>query len=107
MSMQRTFDDECGSTHASAYHKITNLRNTRDAESMVISVSIFKDAQAKTDDKVPVGSFACRVKGTDYTTYFGNAAVELVDKSEVVKAYEYLKAATAEYDGTEGTVTDV
>jgi len=107
MSMQRSFEADTGVTHASAYHKVTDLRHSRQAEHMLVGVTIWADATAKTNNKAAVGAFSCRVRGDDYDTYFSNAAIEAADKSAVVKAYEYLKAETEEYDGTQGTVTDV
>jgi len=98
MSLQKSYEAATGITHASAYHKIITMGNNRVGGRMSVKVDIFADAQAKTDGKVPVGSYLFSIRTTDYDTYFANSVVDTEDQNTVERAYAYLKTLD-EYSG--------
>jgi len=91
MSLQLSYEAGTGATHASAYHKITNLSLRRQGDCTLIHVTIFKDAAAMAANKSPVGNASYRVVGDDYATYYANAVLDTVGQNVVERSYEYLK----------------
>jgi hypothetical protein len=98
MALQISHEAPTGVTHASAYHRITRMNNNRYTSKMRITVSIYANAQARTDAKKRVNRKNYLIETTEYTTYFGNTALDVLNQNTVERCYEYLKAQ-AEYTG--------
>ena len=98
MALQISFDDQFGSTHASAYFRILGV-DVRNADSFAsIYVATYVDAAARTDDKAPLQKKPHQVVDDIFTTYFAVEALDVVDQNPIERGYEYLKTLD-EFDG--------
>ena len=98
MALQKSFDDAHGSTHASAYHRVTSLHLDIEHKIAEWSVNTYKDSQARADGKVPVNVKTFMLTDTDYDTYFAPSVLDVVDQNPQERVYVYLKTLD-EYDG--------
>ena len=98
MALQLSYEAQTGVTHASAYWRILTLVHDRLRSRVTINVAIYADAQARIDDKIPVGGDNQIIEDTDYTTYFDDEVLDLEDQNPTERAYTYLKTLAA-YDG--------
>jgi len=91
MALQLSYEAPTGVTHATAYHRITGIRMDRTNQRVLIQVEIYKDKQARDDGKAPVGGDSQSVRDTDFTTYFDDEVLDVVDQNPTERAYVYLK----------------
>ena len=98
MALQMSFDDDFGSTHASAYHRISSLTLLPDPKIASMEMEIYVDAAARAAAKTPLLKRHYVIEGNDFDTYFAPAVLDVVDQNPQERAYEFLKTLD-EYDG--------
>ena len=91
MALQLTFDDQYGSTHASAYHRVVLIKLDIDNRTADVKVSTYIDAAARSADKKPVGEFHYRYTDTDFDTLFDDTNMNPLDKNPTKNVYDELK----------------
>ena len=98
MALQLSFDDQFGSTHASAYHRILMLHMDVDVRIAEWVVGIYKDAAARADGKMVLTKRAYALRGDDFDTYLAPDVLDIEDQNPQERLYVYLKTLD-EYDG--------
>ena len=91
MALQLSYDDEFGNSNATAYHRITSVLLYVAQDRAKVEVSTFKDSTASGDGSRALRTMVHTVVGSDFTTYFAPAVLDVVDQNPQERAYEYLK----------------
>jgi len=92
MALQKSYEDETGTTHASAYAKIAGIEMGTTDRVANVRVCIYKDAAARAADKKPVRVMRYQYQGDDYDALFSAAAMDPVDTNPIKLLYIDLKA---------------
>jgi hypothetical protein len=95
MALQLSFDDKFGSTHPSAYHRVTRIQMEIGIRSALVEVSTYVDAAARNADKEPVGKTKYRFNDTEYDDLFDDTNMSPVDKNPISNIYDHLKTLPA------------
>lgn len=98
MALQLSYDDQFGSTHASAYHRVVNFTVSRERDFVSLFLATYVDAAARQADKEPLIRRKYRVAGDDYDTYFSTSALDVADQNVIERGYVYLKTLS-EFSG--------
>jgi hypothetical protein len=98
MALQQSYLDDFGSTHATAYFRITGL--TLDVVNKIASwsIGIYVDATARADNKAILKSWHYTLTESDYDAWFAPAVLNVENQNPQERAYVYLKTLD-EYDG--------
>jgi len=106
MALQLSYEDAHGSTHSSAYHRVTVLDLNYVSKSARVVVSIYVDSAARTAAKEPVAERRYRLREAavdDMPTFdsvFSDAELDAVDETPLANAYTFLKTLD-EYSGAQ------
>ena len=123
MAIQKSYTDDYGATHGSAYHRVLSMtfqqQEQGTAENLIIRVGIYSSASTRSkgtpaDEKLILKVNSYALTGTPYTTYFGTdllsgdstTATVIPETTILNQAYVYLKTQTSPINYTTGT-TDV
>jgi len=91
MALQKSYEDEFGTTHSTAYGRITQLHINYESSVASITVGIYKDSTARADNKTPLNKSAYTLSGTDFDTYFLDTVLDTENYNPQERAYVYLK----------------
>ena len=92
MALEKSYTTDGGVSLSEAYHKISTMRFRHWDENpkVDIIVDIYRDSTARVDlTRVVYVSYTC--DGSDYTTYFSNAALDVENQNIRERAYTWLK----------------
>jgi hypothetical protein len=92
MALQKSYEDIHGSTHASAYAKIVDIRMNTLGKVAEVTLYVYKDAAARAAQKAPVGGKTYLVAGDDYDPIFSVGALDPADANPIKLAYGAIKA---------------
>jgi hypothetical protein len=91
MALQLSYDDSYGSTHASAYHRITFVEMFVAERVARVKIATYVNQTARNDGRSPLGEMAYSFSGTDYDDLFDDTNMSPVDKNPIKNAYENIK----------------
>lgn len=99
MALQLQFNREStGDEYPDAYHRILGLYLEPAQQRAKVIVGIYRDSQARTDEKQPVEIMSYRVEPDEYKIHFKLSALNGAGANPYKRAYEYLKRLP-EYEG--------
>lgn len=88
------------------YHRIQLVTLYLDSDRVLIELSLYKDASARSGGSQPLETKEYEVTDTDFATYFAPDVLDVVSQNPQERAYAWLKTQTTPVDFTTGT-TDV
>ena len=99
MALQKSYTDDSGATHSSAYFKISkiDLLNPAGSNSVAnVFLQVYHDSAARsaTPPKNPMKSWSYFVTGSDYDTFFATSVLDAANSNPIKKGYDYLKVHT-------------
>lgn len=119
MAIQKSFTHESGVVLASAYHRVlsAHVMHVTDIEGnpedvVNVEVGIYKDAEARDNEKSVVSNFHFGVRdvypNSDFTTFFAVSVLNAENVNILKQCYEYMKTQS-DLNGIDYTtgVTDV
>lgn len=98
MPLQKAINLDNGIQLSAAYMIITKLEIKYASSEVNLVVSIFKDSSAYSANKPEVLNYNHQCSGTDFTTYFAESVLALVNNTPLTKGYEWLLTLPL-YDG--------
>lgn len=89
MALQLSYDDDFGSTHATAYHKVVNLTMNVLTKNAVARVGTFKDASASAAGKDYMRILTYEWNDAEYDAMFLAGAMDV--KNPIAAVYDNIK----------------
>ena len=91
MALQKSIELESGIILLEAYIQIIKVCVDSSNNHIEFCISVFKDYNARINNKPEVTSLRLECRGNDYLTYFSDSVLKEIDKSLLSQSYEYLK----------------
>jgi len=98
MPLQKSITLDSGIVITAAYIIINKLEFNYPNSTVTILVGIYKDSAAHAADKPEVLSYSHYCSGNDFTTYFAESILALVNNTPLTRGYTWLLTLPI-YDG--------
>jgi hypothetical protein len=91
MAIQKAISLPNGIELSNAYHKVTMLIFWLREKRAVFELSIYKDADARKENKKSVMSFQCDIKGDDFDKFLSTMTLDNANTNPIKQVYTYIK----------------
>ena len=89
MALQKEYNDRFGNTHSQAYYRVTDILMGLSNSVATATVCVFKDVNARNDNKAPIEIITYKFNTNNYNQIFGVASME--NKNPIKGIYDEIK----------------